>query len=271
MAFVAFLVASVSLSGCLSGETDTSPADLRLATTTSMRDSGLLDVLLDEFTTLTNYSVEYVAVGTGAALRLGEQGDVDALIVHAPDLETSFIEAGHGTNRTLVAWNAFVLLSPSLNGTTLDEAFLDIYRNERCFVSRGDFSGTHEKEQAIWHRLAATHNVELVEDHNGLHPDGDWYFSIGQGMGAAINMADEKRCTTLSDWGTALNFQSQISLNRYTFNDTLLYNPYSYIPVSGMDHPAVGALQSYLVNEGRHTIASFTIEGEAAFFLPDQP
>lgn len=269
IAFVAFLVASVSLSGCLSGEADTSPADLRLATTTSMRDSGLLDVLLDEFTTLTNYSVEYVAVGTGAALRLGEQGDVDALIVHAPDLETSFVEAGHGTGRTQVAWNAFVLLSPSMNAASLDEAFLDLLNNERCFVSRGDFSGTHEKEQAIWRRLAASHDVELVEDHNGLHPDGDWYFSIGQGMGAAINMADEKRCSTLSDWGTALNFQSQISLNRYTFNDSLLYNPYSYIPVSGVDHPAVDALQTYLLNEGRHTIASFTIEGEHAFFLPE--
>lgn len=234
-----------------------------------MRDSGLLDVLLDEFTTLTNYSVEYVAVGTGAALRLGEQGDVDALIVHAPDLETSFVEAGHGTERTEVAWNAFVLLSPSMNTASLDEAFLDILNNERCFVSRGDFSGTHEKEQAIWRRLASTHDVELVEDHNGLHPDGDWYFSIGQGMGAAINMADEKRCSTLSDWGTALNFQSQISLNRYTFNDSLLHNPYSYIPVSGVDHPAVNAFRTYLLNEGRHTIASFTIEGEHAFFLPD--
>lgn len=261
----------MSLSGCLSGEADTSPTDLRLATTTSMRDSGLLDVLLDEFTTLTNYSVEYVAVGTGAALRLGEQGDVDALIVHAPDLETSFIEAGHGTQRTQVAWNAFVVLSPSMNAASLDEAFVDIFHNERCFVSRGDFSGTHEKEQAIWRRLAATHDLELIEDHNGLHPAGDWYFSIGQGMGAAINMADEKQCSTLSDWGTALNFQSQISLNRYTFNDSLLYNPYSYIPVSGMDHPAVDALQNYLLSEGRHTIASFTIEGEAAFFLPDQP
>lgn len=269
--FVTFLVASVSLSGCLSGEADTSPTDLRLATTTSMRDSGLLDVLLDEFTTMTNYSVEYVAVGTGAALQLGEQGDVDALIVHAPDLETSFIEAGHGTQRTQVAWNAFVVLSPSMNAASLDEAFVDIFHNERCFVSRGDFSGTHEKEQAIWRRLAATHDLELIEDHNGLHPAGDWYFSIGQGMGAAINMADEKQCSTLSDWGTALNFQSQISLNRYTFNDSLLYNPYSYIPVSGMDHPAVDALQNYLLSEGRQTIASFTIDGEAAFFLPDQP
>jgi len=270
-ALVTLLVTSVSLSGCLTGEVNAEPADLRLATTTSMRDSGLLDVLLAEFTALTHHSVEYVAVGTGAALRLGEQGDVDALIVHAPDRESAFIEAGHGTGRTEVAWNAFVVLAPALNATSLDEAFLDILNNERCFVSRGDFSGTHEKEQAIWRRLATTHRVDLVEDHNGLHPDGDWYYSIGQGMGAAINMADEKQCSTLSDWGTALNFQSQIDLNRYTFNDSLLHNPYSYIPISGVDHPAVSAFKMYLLNEGRNTIASYTIEGEPAFFLPDQP
>lgn len=255
----------MSLSGCFG--TNVSPeADLRLATTTSMRDSGLLDVLLEEFSSLHNHTVEYVAVGTGAALRLGEQRDVDALIVHAPDREQEFLDNGHGLNRTPFAWNSFVFLTTGTDATSIEQAFFEVANQSSCFVSRGDFSGTHEKEQTIWQGLNETYNLPVIQDHNGLRPVGDWYHSIGQGMGATINMADEKRCSTLSDRGTALKFQPQISLLRLEYNDTILYNPYSFIPVTGMENPATQAFHTYLMNEGQATMATFTIDGEPAFF-----
>ena len=253
-------------SGCLAPVPE-SEADFRLATTTSMRDSGLLDVLIEEFETIHGMEVEYVAVGTGAALHLGKSGDVDALIVHAPDRELAFLDDGYGHNRTQIAWNAFVLLSPGDLPETLDDALLSVVQNEQCFVSRGDDSGTHLKEQALWQRLNETTSLPVVEDANGLHPVGEWYFSIGQGMGAAINMADEKGCVTLSDRGTALQFQPNIDLNMHEYEDPATYNPYSFIPVVGGNEQGSLLMLSYLQNEGRATISTYTIHGEAAFFV----
>ena len=131
----------------------------------------------------------------------------------------------HANERTPIARNAFVLLGPQAwNGSVFD-AFTSILENETCFVSRGDNSGTHAKEQAIWMHINQTLGTPMVEDSNGYHPDGDWYFSIGQGMGAAVNMADEKGCATFSDRGTALQFQSTIDLKRTEFNDPSLTIP----------------------------------------------
>ena len=234
-----------------------------------MRDSGLLDVLIEEFEDLYQTDIEYVAVGTGAALQLGRTGDVDALIVHAPEQEARFIEEGFAEERLPFAYNAFVLLSPiDVNGSIYD-AFETIVSEEHCFISRGDDSGTHAKEQAIWRHLNETRNIETVEDSNGLHPTGDWYYSIGQGMGAAINMADEKSCITLSDRGTALQFQQQIDLDRYEFDDVIVSNPYSYLIVSQTNASIAHDFQAYLLNEGRSTIANYTINDEAAFFVYD--
>ncbi len=256
----------LALAGCLTPSQETS-ADFRLATTTSMRDSGLLDVLITEFEMLHGVEVEYVAVGTGAALHLGEKKDVDALIVHAPEQEAVFLEQGHGTNRTQIAWNAFVLLSPTQLSDNLDEAFLSLVESQQCFISRGDNSGTHLKEQEIWRRLNETVNLSIVYDSNGYHPEGDWFHSIGQGMGAAINMAHEKNCVTLSDRGTALEFQTKTTLNRFEYNDSIMHNPYSFIPVTGGDETFSALFLSYLLNEGKTTIANYTINGEAAFFV----
>jgi tungstate transport system substrate-binding protein len=253
--------------GCLTAEETSSPSDLRLATTTSMRDSGLLDLLLDDFEARSGRSVEYVAVGTGAALNLGRNGDVDALIVHAPEQEARFVEDGYGDHRTQIAWNAFVLLSPVDLPTDLDEALLAIVSEERCFVSRGDDSGTHMKEQELWQRLETAGALTLVEDSNGVHPEGEWYFSIGQGMGAAINMAHEKDCITLSDRGTALHFQDKISLNMVEYNDSALFNPYAFIPVSDVGNPVADELLTYLLNDGRAIIENYTINGQPAFFV----
>ena len=264
---VVFLVVLfLPLSGCLAPQ-DEDSTTFRLATTTSMRDSGLLDILIEEFETMYEVDVEYVAVGTGAALQLGRSGDVDALIVHAPQQEMEFIEEGYGLERIPVAYNAFVLLSPvHLDGSVFD-AFETVAESEYCFVSRGDNSGTHAKEQAIWNHLNSTRGLELVEDSNGVHPSGDWYFSIGQGMGAAINMAHEKECITLSDRGTALQFQPNIDLQRYEFNDDIMNNPYSYMIVSSSNHSTAVHFQDYLQGVGQSTIANYSINGDAAFFV----
>ena len=260
-------VALLLLSGCLTASDASADAEFRLGTTTSMRDSGLLDILVKEFESLHGIDVEYVAVGTGAALNLGANGDVDALIVHAPDQEEAFIAQGHGVNRTQIAWNAFVLLSPVELPDGLLDTFTFIAEEEHCFVSRGDNSGTHMKEQAVWEQVANMSSVELVHDINGLHPEGDWYYSIGQGMGATINMADEKQCITLTDRGTALQFQPKIDLVRYEFNDTLVHNPYAYLPVTGGNEEASTHFLHYLLNEGQQTIATYTINGEPAFYV----
>ena len=266
VAFLFTLVLLAPLSGCFE-PSDASSDAFRLATTTSMRDSGLLDVLIEDFEALNGIEVEYVAVGTGAALQLGRAGDVDALIVHAPGQEQAFIDDGYATKRTPIAHNAFVLLSPTvLNGSVYD-AFEGIAEQEHCFVSRGDNSGTHAKEQAIWRHLNETRNLPLVEDSNGVHPPGAWYFSIGQGMGAAINMAHEKDCATLSDRGTALRFQNTIDLERYEFGDDVMLNPYAYLIVESANSTAAQRFGDYLVNEGKSIIASYTINGDHPFFV----
>lgn len=254
------------LSGCFA-PLDDDPSSLRLATTTSMRDSGLLDILVADFEHIHDVRVEYVAVGTGAALELGENKDVDALIVHAPQQEITFIEQGFGTQRTLLAWNSFVLLSPISLPQQLDEAFLDIHDEAHCFISRGDFSGTHEKEQDIWRQLNQSHNIPLISDSNGIHPSGDWYRSIGQGMGAAINMAHEKNCITLSDRGTALHYQEKVTLDLFEYDDEVLYNPYSFIFVTDRPSGPSTTFLEYLTNQGKDIIANYTIGGEPAFFV----
>ena len=200
-----------------------------LATTTSMRDSGLLDVLLPAFTNATGHDVDVVAVGTGAALNLGRSGDADVLIVHAPEAEAAFLEQGHGTSRTVFAWNTFVLLTPEpMNGTLFD--VLDaVVEEERCFVSRGDASGTHMKEQALWQawsedgrgddrgRFRRPSRRRLVPFHRTRH-------------GRAITMADEKRCVTLSDLGTALFRADTVTLELQRYDDEVMLNRTASFP-----------------------------------------
>lgn len=262
---ITLLLLTSLCSGCLSSE-ENDKTTLRLATTTSMRDSGLLDMLVEDYESSAPFTVEYVSVGTGAALILGENKDVDALIVHAPDLEKSFVEQGHGYNRTTITWNRFVLLAPNTESNTIFDAFESIYENQTCFISRGDFSGTHHKEQSIWVHLNETRNLSIIKDANGYRPDGDWYYSIGQGMGAAINMADEKSCATLSDRGTALNFEQQINLVRTDFSDQILFNPYSFLMVSEIDDTAANDFLEYLITDGQSIIENYTIKQQPAFF-----
>jgi tungstate transport system substrate-binding protein len=242
--------------------------DLILATTTSMRDSGLLGVIIPIFNERYNVEVKVVAVGTGAALRFGENGDADLLIVHAPDKEVSFIEQGHGKSRITFAWNRFILIGPIdiSNNNNISTAF-NIAINS-CFISRGDESGTHIKEQEIWQQT----NLELVEDDLGIHPISDDFISIGNGMSVALNMADELNCFTLSDAGTYYHQKQTIDLIPSTFNDSITINPYSIIQLSQTKKSDLAdKFEKFLLSEEIQLLISEYTINENSLFVAGQP
>ena len=207
---------------------------LKLATTTSTYDSGLLDILLPPFERQQDRGirVDVIAVGTGKALKLAENGDVDAVLVHAPKLEAAFIAAGFGVDRRGVMYNDFVVVGPSADqagiaGTEkVADAFAIIARREALFFSRGDLSGTHQKEREIW-AIA------------GIDPTGKWYVEVGQGMAATLRMADEKRGYVLIDRGTYLALRETVNLRVLVEYDPPLHNPYSIIAVNPTRWPHV--------------------------------
>jgi len=201
-------------------------AQFILATTTSTEDSGLLAFVLPDFEAKTGVTAEVVAVGTGQALSLGESGDADVLLVHARAREDAFMEAGHGSRREDVMYNDFVILGPPQDPAGIrgqEEAGVAlqmIAAAEAPFVSRGDDSGTHTKEKAIWATA-------------GLEPDGDWYISAGQGMGAVLTMANEQLAYTLSDRATYLNRTLEgTDLEILVEGDPILFNPYGVMAVN---------------------------------------
>lgn len=267
--FVIVLLLLPSLQGCLQANEDAEKTTIRLATTTSLRDSGLLSVLLPEFTDQTEIHVDVIAVGSGAALSLAENKDVDVLIVHDPVRELEFIENGFAENRTTFAWNRFVLLGPTSVSGGLNETLTWLLENDQCFVSRGDESGTHQKEQAIWKAFSNQSDVEFTEDSLGYHPVWDGYQSIGQGMGAAITIANELNCWTLSDRGTALYRQGNTNLVIHEFNDTLLVNPYSILLMDNEHNTATIALRDFLVASSQR-IDDYRVENES-LFLSGEP
>jgi len=240
---------------------------LRLATTTSTDNSGLLDVLHPPFEKQYEIYVDVIAVGTGKALRLGENGDVDVVMVHAPAAEISFIEKGYGVERLPVMHNDFVLLGPQNDpagvgdATTLNQALQKLSASGSYFVSRGDDSGTHKKEMSLW-RAA------------GMSPEGNWYMAAGQGMGAVIQIANDKRAYTLSDRGTYLAHKDKIELTPVFEGDPELFNPYHVIIVNPEKHPHVntGWAQKYVDfirgEAGQKIIREFKKGGEL-LFKPD--
>jgi len=204
-----------------------------LATTTSTRDSGLLDVILPMFEEEYGIDVDVVAVGTGQSLKLGEDGNADVVLVHARALEDAFMEAGHGVRREDVMYNDFVIVGPPddaagiAGGSEAAAAFAQIAAAEAPFVSRGDDSGTHVKEFEIW---AAA----------GVEPAGDWYISAGQGMGAVLTMADEQQAYTLSDRATYLARTLEgTDLVIAVEGDPILFNPYGVIAVNPDKNPQI--------------------------------
>ena len=215
------------------------PDTLILATTTSTENSGLLGAILPDFEGQYNVQVDVIAVGTGQALKLGEDGNADVLLVHARAREDAFMDAGHGSRREDVMYNDFVIVGPAddpagLQGMTdAAAAFQKLAQAEASFVSRGDDSGTHTKEKAIW----AAAEVE---------PAGDWYIAAGQGMGAVLTMADEQQAYTLSDRATYLARTLEgIELEILVEGDPVLFNPYGVIAIN----PDKGAhIQADLAN-----------------------
>ena len=239
-------------------------APLRLATTTSTQNSGLLDHLLPAFQARTGIEVQVIAVGTGRALRLGEAGDVDVVMVHAPQAERRFVASGAGTQRFPFMKNAFLLVGPPddpahLRGETdVVQALVRIARSGARFVSRGDDSGTHKKERALWQAA-------------GLHPQGDWYIEAGQGRGKVLQMAGELGAYTLTDQGTWLAYRDRVALEPLVGGDPRLDNPYAVIPVDPRRHPHVNhraamALVEWLRSpEGQRAIAAYRLHGRQAF------
>ncbi len=260
-----FLLLLPSLQGCLQTNEDSEITTIRLATTTSLRDSGLLSELLPEFTEETGVHVDVIAVGSGAAMSLAQNKDVDVLIVHDPEREVEFIENGFAENRTTFAWNRFVLLGPTTVTGDLNETLIWLLENDQCFISRGDESGTHQKEQAIWKALSNRSNLEFIEDSLGYHPVWDGYQSIGQGMGAAITISDELECWTLSDRGTALYRQENTNLHIHEFNDTLLVNPYSILLMDNEYSTSTIALRDFLLTSSQQ-IDDYKVKNESLFF-----
>jgi tungstate transport system substrate-binding protein len=212
---------------------------LRLATTTSTADSGLLDAILPVFEAQHNARVEVIAVGTGQALELGANGDVDVVLVHARSREDVFVAEGYGVNRRDVMYNDFIIVGPPddpagiVNAVDARQAFTAIATVESPFASRGDESGTHSKELGIWASAAITPTAEMA-----------WYRSLGQGMGETLLAANELGAYTLADRGTWLAQQGSLPELRILFGgatinenpDPALYNPYGVIPVNPERH-----------------------------------
>ncbi|MFU8856412.1 MAG: substrate-binding domain-containing protein [Deferrisomatales bacterium] len=240
---------------------------LRLSTTTSTENSGLLKVLLPPFEAANNVKVDVIAVGTGKALKLGENGDVDVVFTHDPGLEDQFMAAGFGANREKVMHNDFVVVGPAADPAglkavkTAAEAFQRLAEGKASFISRGDESGTHQKEKALWKAA-------------GIEPKGAWYVPAGQGMGEVLNMADEKRGYALTDRGTYIAYQSKIELPILFEGDPVLFNPYSIMAVNPAKHPhaqydlAKKLVEFVVSREGQKLIAGYALHGQQLFF-PD--
>lgn len=230
--------------------------EIILATTTSTRDSGLLDVLLPDFEAKTGYKVKMVAVGTGQALAMGEEGNADVLLVHAPKSELEYMEKGFGKDRLLVMHNDFVIVGPATDPAGIKgmpsavDAYKKIFESKSMFASRGDDSGTHKAELALWKSGEVT-------------PEGDWYLQTGQGMGDTLRIASEKGAYTYTDRATFLATKDTLDLEVLVEKDKVLLNIYHVITVNPdkwelVNYDGALAFANYLTAEDtQKTIAEF--------------
>jgi tungstate transport system substrate-binding protein len=242
----------------------TEPSVIVLATTTSTDNSGLLDALLPPFEKREGIKVNRVAVGTGRALALAKRGEADLILVHARAREDAFVAEGFGIDRRDIMWNDFVIAGPpadpaGIRGTTgAAKALAKIAAAEADFISRGDDSGTHIREQSLWKAA-------------GLVPGWTGYREAGQGMGPCLTIAHEKQAYVLSDRGTFLSYGQRVDLEVLCEGDPALRNPYGAILVNPAKHPhvrvkAARKLLNYLTSpEGKDRIDAFRVDGEILF------
>jgi len=241
-------------------------ARLKLATTTSLQDTGLLDLIKDRFDEKYNASLDVVSGGTGIAIQYGERGDVDVLMIHDRARELKFIEDGQGLERRCIAYNYFYIIGPrddpagisGMNATGALAAIMDKGQKDPDkirFVSRGDNSGTHSREKQLW--KGAGRNYSQV------NASGPWYIDAGQGMSATLNLAEQKQAYTLTDMSTFMAYQGNLTLVPLIEGGSDLLNVYVAIAVNPRKHPGVNcALASEFIDflvssEGQDLIASF--------------
>jgi len=205
---------------------------LKISSTTSTENSGLFGALNPPFEKRFNCRVDVIAVGTGKALKIASNGDVDVVFVHARQAEDKFVADGYGVNRRDVMYNDFIIIGPATDPARIrgmrdaKEALRRISQTEALFISRGDDSGTYKKELALWEKA-------------GVVPQGSWYSEAGQGMGAVIQIANQKLAYTLADRGTYLACSQKIDLQILCEGDPDLFNPYGIIAVNPIKFPHV--------------------------------
>ena len=232
---------------------------LKVSSTTSTDNTGLFGALNPPFEKRFDCRVDVIAVGTGKALKIGEAGDVDVVFVHARAAEDKFIAEGHGVNRRDVMYNDFIIIGPKgdpagINGSKdAKKALAAIAKNEALFISRGDDSGTHKKEKLLWKKA-------------GIAPQGKWYAESGQGMGAVIQIANEKQAYALADRGTYLAYSNKIDLVILCEGDEDLFNPYGIMAVNPAKVPSANYVlaMAYIgwvtSQEGQRIIREFGVE-----------
>ena len=239
-----------------------------VASTTSTQDSGLFEYLLPIFQQQTGIAVKVIAQGTGQALDTGRRGDADVVFVHAKSAEEKFLAEGQGVKRNPVMYNDFVLIGPKndpagIKGRDIAAALKTIKEKQSPFISRGDRSGTHMAELALWNKDAG---IDIDQQ------KGPWYKSIGQGMGAALNMASASNAYVLSDRGTWLSFKNKGDLQILVEGDKRLFNQYGVILVNPEKHPTVKKelgqqfIDWLLSPEGQKAIANYKVNGEQLFY-----
>jgi tungstate transport system substrate-binding protein len=244
------------------------PTTVILSTTTSTQDSGLLDVLVPMFERKSGYTVKTISVGTGQALALAARGEADVSLVHAPSLEKKYVADGKLLNRRLVMYNDFVIIGPEEDPAKIkgDKSAVAAFRRIAAagarFVSRGDKSGTHVLEQALWKDA-------------GVTPSGAWYIESGQGMGATLGIADDRKAYTLTDRATLLAFSKRVRLAIMVEHDRPLLNVYSVMEVNPANGPRVNAAGGkafadfMLASETQAVIKTFGVDKYGrALFVP---
>ncbi len=263
----------LSTSSAAYSKTDGDSNIIRLATTTSTENSGLLHYLLPEFEKDSGYKVHVISVGTGKALRMGQDGDVDVILVHALKAEKQFVKEGYGVQRYPVMYNDFVITGPAMNqkmfkhSKTVVDVLNKIADNKLRFISRGDDSGTHKKELSLWKSSKTMPNSKKDA----------WYIEAGQGMGKVLQMSDEMEAFTMTDRGTWLAYKDKLSSKIIFQGDPAIFNPYGIIAINPEKHAHINkagadALIKWITAEkGQKLIGNFKIAGEVLFIPNAKP